>query len=187
MFSRQFFITLTAAIVFLFSSVAQADNYRSEYKKCLKTDLVDFHGTIADAAIANPFNNLGTLLTAVVNADPAVLAAISDPHARLTVLAPTDDAFAKVPNLGDILPDTPLLTNILLYHVLDGVGRRYDPRRTFWGWALEKKTLLGQTVFFNRSRTSPQVNQSNVNCQGVKTDNGVIWIIDSVLLPQFTH
>ena len=187
MSSRKFFLAFTAVFAIAFSGIAQADNYRSKYSKCLKTELIDFHGTIADAAIANPFGNLGTLLTAVVNADPAILAALSNPHARLTVFAPTDEAFGKVPNLGDIVANQALLTAVLQYHVIDGVGRRFDPRRTFRGWALERQTLLGQSVFFNRSRNAPQVNQSNVDCQGVKTNNGVIWIIDSVLQPQFTH
>lgn len=184
---RQISIALAAVSMFVFSGVAQADSYQRAYSKCLKTELIDFPGTIADAAIANPFGNLGTLLFAVQNADPAILAALSDEHARLTVFAPNDAAFGKVPILDAIVANQPLLTDILSYHVVAGTGRRLDPRRTFWGWALEKQTLLGQSVFFNRSSKGPQVNQSNVDCQGVKTNNGVIWIIDSVLLPQFTH
>jgi uncharacterized surface protein with fasciclin (FAS1) repeats len=44
--------------------------------------------------------------------------------------------------------------------------------------------VQGQTVFFNRNG-APQINQSNVGCQPVRTTNGVVWLIDSVLLPQF--
>jgi uncharacterized surface protein with fasciclin (FAS1) repeats len=58
-----------------------------------------------------------------------------------------------------------------------------DPRQVFNG-AKEVPTVQGQTVFYSRSG-GPQVNQSNVACQPVHTTNGVVWLIDSVLLPQF--
>jgi uncharacterized surface protein with fasciclin (FAS1) repeats len=46
-------------------------------------------------------------------------------------------------------------------------------------------TLQGQSVFLSLDADGPRVNQSNIACQAVKTDNGTIWVIDSVLLPQF--
>jgi len=73
-----------------------------------------------------------------------------------------------------------LAQGVLTYHVTPG---QVDPRRTFIPY--EVKTLQGQTVFFNRSKSGPQVNQSNINCQGVQTTNGLVWIIDSVLQPQY--
>lgn len=85
--------------------------------------------------------------------------------------------------LGAITADRGLLTALLTYHVSVGQGRHLDPRQVFTG-AREVSTVQGQTVFFNR-RGSPQVNQSNVSCQPVRTTNGTVWLIDSVLLPQF--
>jgi len=45
-------------------------------------------------------------------------------------------------------------------------------------------TLQGQSVFLEYDK-GPQVNQSTAACEGVRTSNGIVWIIDSVLLPQF--
>ena len=46
-------------------------------------------------------------------------------------------------------------------------------------------TLLDQTLFISRGRTNPHVNQSTVECQGVKTTNGTIWLVDGVFMPQY--
>lgn len=46
-------------------------------------------------------------------------------------------------------------------------------------------TLAGQILFASRDRKSPMVNQSQVDCQGYKTANGLVWVIDSLFLPQF--
>jgi uncharacterized surface protein with fasciclin (FAS1) repeats len=103
---------------------------------------------------------------------------------HLTVYAPTNAAFEKLPaELVDLLVADPagLLTSVLTYHVSPGIR---DPRRAFY--PKETSTLQGQRVFLENQRGArPQVKQSNVNCKGVKTNNGVVWLIDSVLLPQF--
>jgi uncharacterized surface protein with fasciclin (FAS1) repeats len=99
----------------------------------------------------------------------------------LTVYAPTNAAFAAIPGavLGAIGGDTAVLTAVLTYHVSAGIK---DPRRPLY--PLEVKTLQGQTVFFDFDK-APQINQSTASCQAVRTTNGIVWIIDSVLLPQF--
>jgi uncharacterized surface protein with fasciclin (FAS1) repeats len=51
----------------------------------------------------------------------------------------------------------------------------------------EQGTVEGQTVFFNYGNEGPQINQSNASCQAVRTTNGIVWVIDSVLLPQFIN
>ena len=102
---------------------------------------------------------------------------------REVLLMRINAAFEAIPAeiLSDIVADPAILTAVLTYHVSPG---KADPRRAWF--PRERGTLQGQTVFFNRGRQGPQVNQANVQCQGVKTDNGIVWIIDSVLLPQFT-
>ena len=190
MFARRIFPGLAASLIVAFSGVAVADydrdykrDFKREYRQCLKADPARFHGTIVDAALATPA--LGTLAFAV---QAAGLVDVLNGPGPFTVFAPTNDAFAAVPEgiLNTLLGDPAgLLAAVLTYHVIPGDGRRNDPRRTYWGWALERKTVQGQSVFFNRSKDGPQVNQSNVSCQAVKTDNGIVWIIDSVLLPQF--
>lgn len=180
-------IFLSTSLLLVFSLPANADNdysnrYQSQYKSCLKTKPVRFHGTIVDAALATP--ELSTLAFAV---QAAGLVDVLKSDGPFTVFAPTDAAFAAVPAgvLSAILADLNILSAVLTYHVIPDTGRRNDPRRTIRGWALERKTVQGQSVFFNRSGTGPQVNQSDVSCQAVETDNGIVWVIDSVLLPQF--
>lgn len=153
----------------------------SDFFQCLFTDPIRFHGTIVDAALATP--ELSTLAFAV---QAAGLVDVLSGDGNFTVFAPTDDAFAAIPAdiLSAIVADVDLLSAVLTYHVLPRAGRRDDPRRVFRR-VIEKETVLGQSVFYNRSEDGPQVNQSNVSCQAVRTDNGTVWFIDSVLLPQF--
>lgn len=151
---------------------------RSGFVTCLKTPAVQVDGTIVDAAVATP--ELSTLVFALQTAG---LVDALQGEGPFTVYAPTNDAFDKIPGviLDPILADGNLLTAVLTYHV--SPSEHLDPRRTFI--PREISTLNGQTVFFNRGPDGPQVNQSNVNCQGVRTSNGDVWLIDSVLLPQF--
>lgn len=150
--------------------------------QCLRTQPVHFNGTIVEAAIATPA--LSTLVTAVVAAD--LVGALSAPGKK-TVFAPTNDAFAAVPEpiLGLLLADPQgLLTSVLTYHV--SAGQNKDARRGFRRPSL--KTLNGQRIFLTHERESvPMVNNSKLSCQPVVTTNGVVWVIDSVLLPQFVQ
>jgi uncharacterized surface protein with fasciclin (FAS1) repeats len=148
-----------------------------EYFRCASTPAVKFNGTIVDAALATP--DLKVLADAVVAANLA--GTLSGPG-PFTVYAPTNAAFAKIPPavLSAITSDVSLLTAVLTYHVTPG---KADPRFVF-STPKEASTVQGQTVFFSRDK-GPQVNQSNVSCTPVRTTNGVVWLIDSVLLPQF--
>ncbi|MCU0734588.1 MAG: fasciclin domain-containing protein [Methylotetracoccus sp.] len=151
----------------------------AKYRQCVRTPLVDFNGTIAEAAAATPA--LSTLYDLVVLA--GLGGALSGPG-PLTVYAPTNDAFALLPpDLVNLLVDnsTTLLPAVLTYHVSPG---RQDPRKPLY--PLEAATLQGQTVFLDYDdRKGPQINQSTASCQGVRATNGVVWIVNSVLLPQF--
>jgi uncharacterized surface protein with fasciclin (FAS1) repeats len=118
---------------------------------------------------------------AVGLADPLVADALGDPTARLTVFAPDNDAFDAIPAplFGAITGDQDIVTNVLLYHVIAG---RFDPRRV--PFIRKRESLLGQDLFISRGRENPAVNNSQISCTGVRTDNGNVWIIDSVLQPQ---
>ena len=98
----------------------------------------------------------------------------------ITVYAPTNDAFDAIPVdiAGAILGDTGLLTAVLTYHV---TPRIQDPR----GFLppVRRDTLLGQRVYYAYDDGAPRVNNAAVNCAGVRTSNGMVWLIDSVLLP----
>lgn len=146
------------------------------YGQCLKTKPIKFDGTIVDAALATP--ELSILADLVVAA--GLVDALSQPG-NLTVFAPTNDAFLGIPPdlLDAIGGDTDVLTGVLTYHV---VGGPVDPRRSI---VIRKvPTLQGQSLFLSYNK-NPQINQSNTGCQGVRTSNGTVWIVDSVLMPQY--
>jgi uncharacterized surface protein with fasciclin (FAS1) repeats len=154
--------------------------WQRDYFRCATTPAAKFEGTIVDAALATP--DLKGLADAVVAAG---LVDVLNGKGPFTVFAPTNDAFGKIPPavFASIAGDVSLLTAVLTYHVVPGDGYLFDPRQAFA--PRELATVQGQTVFLNRSKSTPQVNQSNVSCQPVKTSNGTVYVIDSVLLPQF--
>lgn len=147
------------------------------FYSCVRTKLVQFEGTVVDAAVATP--ELSTLVTAVTAAGLADDLAAAE---NITVYAPTNAAFAKIPEsvLNEFLANADVLGAVLGYHVTPGIE---DPRR--WSDTVRRPTLAGQPVFLYTTAREAKVNQATVNCRGVRTSNGVVWLIDSVLLPQF--
>ena len=135
------------------------------------------HGTIVDVAVSNPA--FSTLVTALTAAD--LVTTLQGPG-PFTVFAPTNDAFAKVPPavLNLLLSDTKALTNVLLYHV---IGGRRDLSKALQ--TRDIKTVQGQEVYAEREGNILFVNNSKVIGRPIVTDNGVIYVIDSVLLPQY--
>jgi uncharacterized surface protein with fasciclin (FAS1) repeats len=176
--ARRWSGAVAAAALTLASSAAMANSGITNYFNCMRTQPVDFPGTIVDAAVATPA--LSTLVSLVSAA--GLVPALSAPG-NLTVYAPTNDAFAKIPGavLGAIGGDNAVLTAVLTYHVVAGTG---DPRVL---GSREAPTLQGQTVFlkYDNAKGTPRINQSTTSCQAVRTTNGTVWVIDSVLLPQF--
>lgn len=96
-----------------------------------------------------------------------------------TVFAPTDDAFAKLPagTVEALLKDIPKLTKILTYHVVSGKVMSADVIKM-----QSAKTVEGSEVKVDTS-TGVKINESNVTTPDVAADNGVIHIIDAVLMP----
>jgi uncharacterized surface protein with fasciclin (FAS1) repeats len=166
-------LAATAALSLTMISGANADSFGD----CASTNAVIFDGSIVDAAIATPA--LSTLVDLVVAADLADALATTE---NITVFAPTNDAFAALPaELVDVVVgNTDLLTAVLTYHVTTG---QQDPRKMSANLATRRATLNGQSVYFGRADGEARVNMAEVNCQPVKTDNGTVWVIDSVLLP----
>ncbi|AFZ09407.1 beta-Ig-H3/fasciclin [Oscillatoria nigro-viridis PCC 7112] len=96
-----------------------------------------------------------------------------------TVFAPTDEAFAKLPagTVEALLKDIPKLTKILTYHVVSGKVMAADAVKL-----KSAKTVEGSEVKIDASN-GVKINDSTVTTADVAADNGVIHIIDSVLLP----
>jgi len=130
---------------------------------------------VATAASANPV--LSTLVTAVKKAGLVdTLNSASD----ITVFAPDNAAFAKLPpaTLNKVLADKAELTKILTYHVADG---RHTPGELAAGMTI--KTLEGGTVAPTMMSGTYLVNQAHVVCGNVQTANATVYIIDTVLMP----
>ena len=165
-----------AAAAALGLSLGNGANAAESFADCVSANVVNFDGSVVDAAIATP--ELSTLVDAVVAAGLDEALATTE---NITVYAPTNAAFAAVPTdiLNTIVGNTDILTAVLTYHVTPSMQ---DPRKYLP--AVQRPTLQGQKVFFSRSQEKgPLVNNAVVSCQGVKTDNGLVWLIDSVLLP----
>ncbi|NUS25879.1 MAG: fasciclin domain-containing protein [Streptomyces sp.] len=131
---------------------------------------------VATAASNNPA--LSTLVAAVKKAG---LVDTLNNAQNITVFAPTNDAFAKIPKatLDKVLNDKAQLTKILTYHV---VGQKLTPKDLENG---SFDTLEKSKVMTSGSGESYTVNDSaKVVCGNVKTANANVYIIDTVLMPK---
>jgi uncharacterized surface protein with fasciclin (FAS1) repeats len=129
---------------------------------------------IVDTAIeAGSFN---TLVTAV---EAAGLVDTLKGEGPFTVFAPTDEAFAKLPEgtIESLLQDKAKLTAILTYHVVPGKVMAADVVKLS-----SAKTVQGQSVAIEAGQ-GVKVNSANVVKTDIVTSNGVIHVIDTVLLP----
>jgi uncharacterized surface protein with fasciclin (FAS1) repeats len=132
--------------------------------------------TVADIALGSAAHT--TLVAAVVEA--RLLPALTNPFSQLTVFAPTNDAFddlaaALSTDLNGILAH-PQLTDILLYHV---IGSEVVSTALTNG---PVATLNGQNVVINLM-SGVMVNTANVTLADLLSDNGVVHVIDAVLVP----
>jgi uncharacterized surface protein with fasciclin (FAS1) repeats len=130
---------------------------------------------VATAASANPV--LSTLVTAV---EKAGLVDTLNSASGITVFAPDNAAFAKIPaaTLSKVLANKAELTKILTYHVVAG---RYTPAQLAAGTPL--KTLEGATVSPSMMGGTYEVNSADVVCGNVQTANATVYIINTVLMP----
>ena len=132
-------------------------------------------GTVVDAAAST--DGFSTLVTAVTTAD---LADTLNSEGPFTVFAPTDDAFAALPpGVLDalLLPENKdVLAKILTYHVVPGQVMAADVTDG------DVATVEGQTVTLSTA-DGVTVNGATVIQADVVADNGVIHVIDAVILP----
>jgi uncharacterized surface protein with fasciclin (FAS1) repeats len=117
-----------------------------------------------------------TLVAAVTAADLG--ATLSGPG-PFTVLAPNDEAFAKLPagTVEALLADIPKLTKILTYHVIAGKHLAADVVTLS-----EAKTVEGSDVKITNNG-GVMINDAKVIATDIMADNGVIHVIDTVLIP----
>jgi uncharacterized surface protein with fasciclin (FAS1) repeats len=157
-------LTVFAVLVALagFATLAGANGYDKK-----PADIVD------TAVAAGDFNTLVTAIKA------AGLVDTLKGTGPFTVFAPTDAAFAKLPagTLEALLADKAKLTQILTYHVVAGKVMASDVIKL-----TSAKTVEGQDVAIS-TKNGVMVNNANVTSTDIVTSNGVIHVIDTVLIP----
>ncbi len=130
---------------------------------------------IVDTAIS-----AGSFTTLVAAVQAADLVSTLKSAGPFTVFAPTDAAFQKLPSgtVESLLKDKAQLTKILTYHVVAGKVTAADVVKL-----TSAKTVEGQEVTIDASN-GVKVNNATVTQADILCDNGVIHVIDTVLLPK---
>lgn len=129
---------------------------------------------IVDTAVAaGSFNTLATALGA------AGLVDTLKGKGPFTVFAPTDEAFAKIPkaDLDALLKDKAKLTAVLAYHVVPGKVMAKDVK------AGQVKTVQGSSITVTTAG-GVMVDKAKVVKTDIAADNGVIHVIDTVIMPK---
>ena len=141
----------------------------------VKTTAASDNNIVETAVAAGQFKTLAALVTKAGLADTL---ATGGPF---TVFAPTDEAFAKVPQttLDALAANPDLLKSVLLYHVVSGTVKAADVVKLS-----SAKTLEGRSVAIKVAGGSVYIDQAKVTTPDVMASNGVIHVIDSVLIPQ---
>ena len=137
------------------------------------------HAHAAKKDIVETAMAAGSFETLVAAIQAAGLADTLKGDGPFTVFAPTDEAFAKLPEgtIEALLADKKKLTAILTYHVVAG---KVDSTQVA---SLDSaKTVQGQTVAIDTSN-GVAINDSKVIQADIATSNGIIHVIDTVLIP----
>jgi uncharacterized surface protein with fasciclin (FAS1) repeats len=146
--------------------------------------------TIAELVVASAGGEapeFTVLLAAVSAADPSFLELLSNPDASLTVFAPTDAAFTALlealeVSAEDLLANTDLLNAVLAYHVVPGA---FDAEAVVAAdGALIGTFLPNSALAISVSDMGVMVNDSTVVAADVLASNGVVHVIDAVLVPE---
>lgn len=131
--------------------------------------------TIVDIASAD--SNFSTLVTAIKAAGLAETLSGEGPY---TVFAPTNEAFAKLPEgtVESLLQDKEKLAGILTYHVVPGKVLSADVLNL-----TSATTVQGQNVSITVENNKVMINDATVTKTDIEASNGVIHVIDTVLMP----
>ena len=123
----------------------------------------------------------GTFKTLAAALEAADLVKVLQTDGPFTVFAPTDEAFAKLPEgtIDALLKDKGKLTSILLYHVVSGKVMSEDVVKL-----KAAKTVQGQSITIKVADGKVMADNAKVVATDISASNGVIHVIDSVILPE---
>ncbi|UUZ61277.1 fasciclin domain-containing protein [Nocardioides sp. B-3] len=132
---------------------------------------------VATAASGNPL-----LKTPVAAVTEAGLVDTLNSAEGITVFAPTDDAFAKIPKktLDAVLADKATLTAILTHHVVGETLTPDNPAGKFDTLNKDKLVVKGSGEAF----TADKEEKANIICGNIQTANATVYVIDTVMMPQ---
>lgn len=167
--SKTLRITMAVAALFTLPALAAAQSAKKPMKN------------IVEVAVEN-----GSFTTLVAAVKAAGLAETLSGKGPFTVFAPTDAAFAKLPagTVEALLADKEKLASILTYHVVSG---KVSAAKVIKGRGAKPKTVNGQALDITVKGGKVYVNGAQVIIADVKASNGVIHVIDAVVLPKAAH
>lgn len=141
--------------------------------------LLVFSLSLSAADIVDTAIGAGSFKTLVTAVQKAGLVETLKGPGPFTVFAPTDEAFAKVPKdvLDGLLADPQKLAAVLKYHVVAGKVMAADVKTG------AVPTVEGSKARLNAKGGKVMINQANVVKADIETSNGVIHVIDAVILP----
>lgn len=151
-----------------------------KFTKFVAAALVAGAATVAHAKdIVDTAVGAGSFNTLVKAVQAAGLVKTLKGPGPFTVFAPTDEAFAKLPagTLENLLKDKEALAKVLTYHVVPGKVMAADVKPG------EAKTVQGQSVKLSAEGGKVMVDGATVTAADVVASNGVIHVIDKVILP----
>ncbi|MDV2995564.1 MAG: Immunogenic protein MPT70 [Chroococcidiopsis sp. SAG 2025] len=124
--------------------------------------------------------NAGNFKTLVKAVDALELKETLGSPGIFTIFAPTDEAFAKLPEgtLDSLLQDLPKLKKIVTYHIAFGDVRSDDLAQID-----EVETVEGSVLAIESANGTVKVNNASILKTDIVTDNGTIHTIDAVLMP----
>jgi uncharacterized surface protein with fasciclin (FAS1) repeats len=151
---------------------------------CVALPVVFASGAVAAADIVETAQDAGSFQTLLTAAEAAGLVDTLKSEGPFTLFAPTDEAFAKLPEgtVENLLKpeNKDQLVAVLTYHVVPGKTMSSD----IAGKELEVETVQGQTVAIDAREGGVKVDEATVVQADIETDNGVIHVIDTVIAPQ---
>ena len=137
-------------------------------------------GSAQAADIVDTAKSAGSFNTLIAAVQAAGLVDTLKGPGPFTVFAPTDAAFAKIPKarLDALLKDKAALTKVLTYHVVPGAVMAADVKPG------NVKTVEGSALMVGMKGGKVMVDKANVVKTDIAADNGVIHVIDSVIMPK---
>ena len=173
------------AYTVIFEATNAAASAGGAYDAIANPDIIEVGQTlcipeVAGQTIVEIAVNDGRFTTLVTALQAANLVETLSSEGPFTVFAPTDDAFAALPagTLDALLADTEALAEVLLYHVVPGEVMAAEVVTLD-----SADTALGQPVVVSVDGGTVKINESQVILTDIQGSNGVIHVIDAVLLP----